>query len=199
MVRDQALFAAGLLVEKLGGPSVKPYQPEGLWKELADTDYVQDTGDNLYRRSMYTFFKRTVAPPVMMTFDAAGRETCVVRETRTNTPLQALTLMNDITFIEAARGLAQRVMRQAGAGPAERLTLAFRLATSRAPRPEELQVLLSGWQAHRERFAKDPQAADRFTKIGQLDRPAGLDPVDLAAYATVAGMILNLDETITKE
>lgn len=199
MVRDQALFAAGLLVEKLGGPSVKPYQPEGLWKELADTDYVQDTGENLYRRSMYTFFKRTVAPPTMMTFDAAGRETCVVRETRTNTPLQALTLMNEITFIEAARGLAQRVLAKADQGPEQRLALAFRLATARSPRPEELQILLSGWQAHRECFAKDPAAAERFTKIGQLARPDALDPVELAAYTTITGMILNLDETITKE
>lgn len=199
MVRDQALFAGGLLVEKLGGPSVKPYQPAGLWKELADTDYVQDTGDSLYRRTMYTYFKRTVAPPTMMTFDAAGRETCVVRETRTNTPLQALTLMNDVTFIEAARGLAQRVMADGGQTPEDRLTLAFRLATSRKPRPRELEILISGWQAQRERFAKSPEAADKLTKIGELLRPENLDRAELAAYTTIAGMILNLDETITKE
>ncbi|HEY2250097.1 MAG TPA: DUF1553 domain-containing protein, partial [Planctomycetaceae bacterium] len=199
MVRDQALFAGGLLVERPGGPSVKPYQPDGLWKELADTDYVQDSGENLYRRTMYTFFKRTVAPPTMMTFDAAGRETCVVRETRTNTPLQALTLMNDVTFIEAARGLAQRVMTTGGPSPQDRLTLAFRLATSRSPQPRELDVLLTGWQAHRDRFAKHPDDAARMTQIGELKRPDNLDPVDLAAYMTVAGLILNLDETITKE
>jgi hypothetical protein len=199
MVRDQALYAGGLLVEKLGGPSVKPYQPAGLWKELADTDYVQDTGDSLYRRSMYTYFKRTVAPPTMMTFDAAGRETCVVRETRTNTPLQALTLMNDITFIEAARGLAQRVMASGGQTPEERLMLAFRLATSRRPRPQELQILVTGWQTHRARFAKNAEAADKLTKIGELQRPDNLDLPELAAYTTVAGMLLNLDEAITKE
>jgi hypothetical protein len=199
MVRDQALYAGGLLVEKLGGPSVKPYQPAGLWKELADTDYVQDTGDSLYRRSMYTYFKRTVAPPTMMTFDAAGRETCVVRETRTNTPLQALTLMNDITFIEAARGLAQRVMARDGTTPEERLTLAFRLATSRQPRPQELQILVTGWQNHRDRFAKNSEAADKLTKVGELKRPDNLDLAELAAYTTVAGMLLNLDEAITKE
>src|ERR1051326_1975557 len=111
---------------------------------------------------MYTYFKRTVAPPTMMTFDAAGRETCVVRETRTNTPLQALTLMNDITFIEAARGLAQRVMTSDGSNPRERLTLAFRLATSRQPRPQELQILVTGWQTHRDRFAKNTEAADKL-------------------------------------
>ena len=199
MVRDQALFAGGLLVEKQGGPSVKPYQPAGLWKELADTEYVQDTGDNLYRRTMYTFFKRTVAPPTMMTFDAAGRETCVVRETRTNTPLQALTLMNDVTFIEAARGLAQRVMTTGGQSTEDRLTLAFRLATSRLPQPHELQILVAGWQAHRDRFAKHPDDAAKMTQIGELKRPDNLDPVELAAYTTVAGLILNLDETITKE
>jgi hypothetical protein len=199
MVRDQALYAGGLLVEKLGGPSVKPYQPAGLWKELADTDYEQDTGDNLYRRSMYTYFKRTVAPPTMMTFDAAGRETCVVRETRTNTPLQALTLMNDVTFIEAARGLAQRVMASGGPTAEERLRLAFRLATSRKPRAQELQILVTGWQNHRERFAKSVEAADKLTRIGELKRPDNLDLAELAAYTTVAGMLLNLDEAITKE
>ena len=200
MVRDQALFAGGLLCEKQGGPSVKPYQPAGLWKELADTEYVQDTGENLYRRTMYTFFKRTVAPPAMMTFDAAGRETCVVRETRTNTPLQALTLMNDATFVEAARGLAQRVMANGGQKPEDRLTTAFRLATSRYPRPQELQILLTGWQAHRDRFAKNPAAAARMMQIGELKRPDSFefDAVELAAYTTVASMILNLDETITK-
>jgi hypothetical protein len=199
MVRDQALYAGGLLVENLGGPSVKPYQPAGLWKELADTDYVQDAGENLYRRSMYTYFKRTVAPPTMMTFDAAGRETCVVRETRTNTPLQALTLMNEVTFIEAARGLAQRVMMHGGKSPSERLTLEFRLATSRLPSSRELEILLAGWQSHRDRFADAPDAADKLTKIGELSRSGSLDVVELAAYTTVAGMLFNLDETITKE
>ncbi|MBS0266446.1 MAG: DUF1553 domain-containing protein, partial [Planctomycetes bacterium] len=199
MVRDQALFAGGMLVERLGGPSVKPYQPAGLWKELADTDYVQDTGENLYRRTMYTYFKRTVAPPTMMTFDAAGRETCVVRETRTNTPLQALTLMNEVTFVEAARGLAQRVLLVPGLKPADRLSLACEWMLSRPPRGRELEILLAAWQSHRERFHKTPAAAERLTKIGELPRPAGLDPVDLAACMTVVEMLFNLDEAITKE
>ncbi len=117
MIRDQALSAAGLLVEKIGGPSVKPYQPEGLWKEISmqDMDYVQGHGDDLYRRSLYTFWKRTIAPPEMINFDAANREACVVRETRTNTPLQALNLMNDVTFVEAARFIGQRMMKEGGA------------------------------------------------------------------------------------
>ncbi|MSR56250.1 MAG: DUF1553 domain-containing protein [Planctomycetaceae bacterium] len=199
MVRDQALFASGLLVEKRGGPSVKPYQPDGLWKELADVEYVQDHGDNLYRRGMYTFWKRTIPPPTMMTFDSAGRETCIVRETRTNTPLQALTLMNDVTFVEASRALAQRVLRAAGPTPAERLTLAFRLAVSRTPTPAELQVLVAGWQAQRDRFAADPQAADELLSQGELPRDNQFDPAEAAAYTTLAGVILNLDETITKE
>ena len=125
MVRDQALFASGLLVEKIGGPPVRPYQPAGLWKELgSDKDYVPSKGPDLYRRSLYTFWKRTSPPPEMATFDASARETCVVRETRTDTPLQALTLMNDVSFVEASRALAQRVIREertpgrtAGAGP----------------------------------------------------------------------------------
>ena len=118
MVRDQALSISGLLVEKIGGPSVKPYQPQGLWKELAGgEDYKQDKGEGLYRRSLYTFWKRAVPPPSMMTFDSAGREACVVRETRTNTPLQALTLMNDVTYLEAARVMAERMMMEGGATP----------------------------------------------------------------------------------
>ncbi len=111
MIRDQALYASGLLVEKLGGPSVRPYQPARLWAEMSDKEYEQDHGDNLYRRSLYTYWKRTVPHPVMMTFDATNRETCSVRESRTNTPLQALTLLNEDGFVEAARVLAERVLQ----------------------------------------------------------------------------------------
>jgi hypothetical protein len=199
-IRDQALAASGLLVEKLGGPSVKPYQPPGLWKELTGAEeYVQDHGENLYRRSLYTFWKRTVAPPAMLTFDAAGRETCIVRETRTNTPLQALTLMNDVTYVEAARVLAQRVMTEAGASPEERIRLAFRLVTARQPRPHELQVLLRGFAASCQRYRVDSSAALELIKVGESPWNARFDAVELAAYATVAGLIMNLDETVTKE
>jgi hypothetical protein len=200
MIRDQALAVSGLLVEQVGGPSVRPYQPEGLVKELTGTeDYKQDHGPSLYRRSLYTFWKRTVAPPAMLTFDAAGRETCVVRETRTNTPLQALTLLNDVAFVEAARVLAQRVMTEGGATAEERLAFAFRLATARRPRPEELRILLSDFHEHLANFRKDTKAALQLVNTGEFQRDEKLDVSELAAYTAVAGLILNLDEVITKE
>jgi mono/diheme cytochrome c family protein len=199
-VRDQALAASGLLVERVGGPSVRPYQPPGLWKELTGSEeYVPDHGEKLYRRSLYTFWKRTVAPPALVTFDAAGRETCVVRQSRTNTPLQALNLMNDVTFVEASRVLAQRAMREGGATPEERITLAFRLATGRTPRPAELHVLLDGYRRHLTDYRKDEQAAGKLTSIGEAPRDERLDVTELAAYTAVAGVILNLDEVVTKE
>jgi hypothetical protein len=200
MVRDQALAISGLLTDTIGGPSVKPYQPEGLWKDLSGTDdYVPDTGNNLYRRSLYTFWKRAAAPPVMITFDAATRETCTVRETRTNTPLQALTLMNDVTFVEAARALAQRVMIQAGSGPADRLGLAFQLATARFPRPDEQAILLADLQDHLREYRKDPKAAVKLIMQGESPINEELDVSELAAYTATASLILNLDQTITKE
>jgi hypothetical protein len=199
MIRDQALAASGLLVEQLGGPSVKPYQPAGLEKELGADPYVQDHGRSLYRRSLYTFWKRTVAPPAMVTFDAPGRETCMVRETRTNTPLQALTLLNEVAHVEAARVLAQRVLREAGPTAEERLTLAFRLVLARAPRPGELAVLRAGLEQHLADFRKDPQAAGRVVRAGEAPLDAGRDAAELAAYLAVAQLILNLDEAITRE
>jgi hypothetical protein len=198
MIRDQALFLSGLLAERLGGSSVKTYQPRELWKELADTEYVQDQGENLHRRSLYTFWKRTVAPPAMMTFDASGRETCSVRQTRTNTPLQALTLLNEVTFVEAARVFAERILLQGGSTPAERIAWAFRLATGRRPRPAELQVLLDGWQQHREEYRKDHTAARKLVRVGEAPPNEKLDVCELAAWTAVANVILNLDETLTK-
>ncbi|MGE0607898.1 MAG: DUF1553 domain-containing protein [Pirellulales bacterium] len=200
MVRDQALAVSGLLVEKLGGPSVKPYQPAGLWKELTGAeDYVADTGESLYRRSLYTFWKRTVAPPTMLTFDASGREACSVRETRTNTPLQALTLLNETTFVEAARLLAQRVMLPAGTTPADQLALAFRLATSRQPTTAELRILTDGYEQHLARYRQSPDAAVQLLAIGESPRDPSLDPNELAACTAVCSLILNLDEVITKQ
>jgi hypothetical protein len=200
MIRDQALAVSGLLIEKQGGPSVKPYQPLGLVKELTGTeDYVQDHGASLYRRSLYTYFKRTVAPPTMMTFDAAGRETCVVRESRTNTPLQALALMNEVTFVEAARVLAERMMREGRRTPEERIVFAFRMATARKPRPTELQILLDGFKEYQARYGADAKAADKLLSGGEYPRDPVLPMSDLAAYTAVAGLILNLDETVTKE
>lgn len=199
MIRDQALAASGLLVERIGGPSVKPYQPGDLWKELASVEYVQDHGESLYRRSIYTFWKRTVAPPTMITFDAAGRETCTVRETRTNTPLQALALLNETTFVEAARMLAQRVMLEGEASPEARIELAFRLVTARRPHPAEREILLEGFKTHLARYRAEPDAAAQLLSAGEAPRDERLDASELAAYAAVASVILNLDETVTKE
>src|SRR5262249_31527216 len=146
-------------VERPGGPSVKPYQPAGLVMELTGTEeYEQDHGEKLYRRSLYTFWKRTVAPPTLMTFDAANRETCVVRETRTNTPLQALNLMNDVTFVEAARVLAERVMKQ-HADPDLRLAFAWRLATARRPNQAELKLLQAALERHHTHYRDNRAAA----------------------------------------
>ena len=200
MIRDQALAVSGLLVERIGGPSVKPYQPAGLWKELSSGDpYEQDKGENLYRRSLYTYRKRTVAPPSMIAFDASTRETCTVRETRTNTPLQALTLMNDVTFVEASCALAERMMTEGGATPNERIVFAFRLATSRRPHPVEQTILLNGFRQHLEQYHGDPDAAQKLTSAGESVRSAEIDVVELAAYMATASLILNLDEAITKE
>ena len=160
-IRDQALFVAGLLVENIGGPSVKPYQPEGLWKELAgDIAYNQSKGKDLYRRSLYTFWKRTIAPPSMMNFDAAAREMCTVRVSRTNTPLQALNLMNDVTFVEAARGLAQRVLAEPESqSHSDRIARAFRLATARRPTAGEGKILLESLEAHLASYRSNQKAA----------------------------------------
>jgi hypothetical protein len=201
MIRDQALAASGLLVEKLGGPSVKPYQPPGLWKELSGAeDYEPDTGENLYRRSLYTFWKRAAPPPSMMNFDSAGREACTVRETRTNTPLQALNLMNDAAFVEAARVLAQRVMIEAPANPEKRLALAFQLATGRLPKLQEQKVLLAGFEQHLKEYEQNPKTALNLM-ISSREFPIDekLDICELAAYTAQASLILNLDEVITKE
>jgi hypothetical protein len=197
-IRDQALAVSGLLVPELGGPSVKPYQPKGLWKELSGTDYEPDHGEKLWRRSLYTFWKRTSPPPTMTTFDAAGREMCSVRPSRTDTPLQALALMNDVTFVEAARCLAQRALREGGATPEERVRLAFRLVLARAPKPPELRVLLDDLNDHLARFRADAKAAQELIGAGEAPRDAQCDPAELAAYTAVTGLILNLDEAITK-
>jgi hypothetical protein len=199
IIRDQALAVSGLLVEKVGGPSVKPYQPAGLWKELGGEDYRQDTGEGLYRRSLYTFWKRAVPPPSMMNFDAAGREACTVRENRTNTPLQALDLMNDPAYVEASRVLAERMMREGGATTESRISFAFRLATARRPRPPELAILLESFHRSLDRFRTDPLGAAKFVSEGDHRRDETLDVSNLAAYTTVASLILNLDETVTKE
>ena len=199
-IRDQALFVAGLLTERVGGPSVLPYQPRGLWKEIAtDTKYDQSHGANLYRRSLYTYWKRTVSPPVMAAFDAPTREFCTVRRPRTNTPLQALALLNEVSFVEAARVFAQRMMTEGGKTSAERITYGFRLATSRKPSAVELRILTSGFQAHLAKYRNDRKAALELISTGESPRDKRLDPAEHAAFTAIGSVILNLDEVVTKE
>jgi hypothetical protein len=203
-IRDLALDVSGLLVDKIGGPSVLPYHPVGLWEELAfggdfsAQKYVQDHGDKLYRRGMYTFWKRTVPPPALQTFDAPEREFCIVRRSVTNTPLQALILMNDPTYVEASRKLAERILREGGPTPRSRIAFAYELAMSREPSDGELRVLSELYQRERDTFSRDKDAATKLLAVGESKRDEKLDPVELAAWSTVASTILNMDETITK-
>ncbi len=200
-IRDQALYVAGLLVEKQGGPSVKPYQPAGLWTEISmqGLDYEQSHGPDLYRRGLYTFWKRTIAPPMMLNFDAANHESCTVRENRTNTPLQALDLMNDVTFLEAARFLGQRMIKEGGDNPVTRLHYGFRLATGRWPSAAEEQVLRNNLQFHLDYFASNPDRIKEYLSQGESPADPAIEPRLLAGYAAVGSMLLNLDETITKQ
>ncbi len=199
-VRDVALAASGLLQQRLGGPSVKPYQPDGLWSEIAtESKYVRSSGPDLYRRSLYSFVKRTVANPTMTVFDATTRESCIVRRGRTNTPLQALTLMNDVTFVEAARALAARVLNEADPQQHERISLLFLLTTGREPSQAELDILSQASERHHRHFAADTAATQSLLDVGESPIDPSLDPAELAAYTSVASVVLNLDEVVTKE
>lgn len=195
-IRDQALFVSGLLVEKIGGPSVSPYQPANLWKEMSNMVYRQSKGEDLYRRSLYTIWKRTVAPPSMMILDAADRETCWVNPKRTNTPLQALTLLNETTFVESARHLAQRMILEGGEQPVE---FAFRLLTSRRPKSRELEVLRRARSEYRTEFRQRPESAQQLIRVGDSEVTKDIDPIELAANTVLANVLLNLDEVITKD
>ena len=196
MVRDAALVSSGLLVEKQGGESVKPYQPAGVWSELGGGDYQRDKGEALYRRSLYTFWKRTAPPPYMSNFDSALRESCTVREGRTNTPLQALNLMNDVTFVEAARVLAQRTFSLPAT---DRTRQIFRLVLSRAPEDRELTKLNEALAYYKDYYASRPKDAEAYLSQGDAPADKRVPPVELAAYTAVASLVLNLDEAVTKE
>ncbi len=200
MVRDNALAISGLLHRQVGGPSVRPYQPAGLWEDVSverrDT-YAADNGAGLYRRSMYTFWKRTCPPPGMATFDAPDRETCVVRRARTNTPLQALVLLNDPTYVEAARVFAQRIIKHDAGDPA-RLTFAFRAAVARPPSQAERVVVGQFLQTARRHFHSHRAEAAKLLRVGASPCDPTIEPLELAAWSSVASMLLNLDETISK-
>lgn len=198
-IRDQALAVSGLLVEKVGGPSVKPYQPQGLWQELSSGGgYVQDKGDGLYRRSLYTYWKRTVTPPFMANFDSPNREVCTVYENRTNTPLQALDLMNDVAFLEASRKLAERMM-EAGSSPDKRIDYGFELLLARPAKADERQILLRALDQSESIYRGDAKAATDFLSYGESPRRSELDVRDLAAYTTIASLMMNMDASINKE
>jgi hypothetical protein len=206
-IRDQALFHSGLLDGHIGGQSVSPYQPEGLWEELmsrSDGDnwtaqkYEQSHGVDLYRRTMYTFWKRTCPPPSLATLDAPDRETCTVRRSRTNTPLQALVLMNDPTYVEASRKFAERIMRQGGATTGERVSFAFRSVTARQPTAAELSVLQQVYERQLARFRELPGAAANLLRTGESPADTQLEPAELAAWAVVASAILNTDEVLSR-
>ncbi len=199
MIRDQALAIGGLLVEQTGGPPVNGYQPEGIWEEatFGKIKYEQARGAALYRRSLYQFWRRIVGPTVF--FDVASRQTCQVKVSQTNTPLHALVTLNDVTYVEAARGLAERALNDAATTDGQRIEMMFRICTLRAPAPGELEILLRRLNVLREDYGRDVDAARALITVGDSLSNAKLSPVELAAYTSVATLLLNLDETITKE
>ncbi len=196
-IRDSALAASGLLVRTVGGPSVKPYQPEGLWEQSGTGQtYRQDTGEKLYRRSLYTFWRRTSPPPAMTTFDAVSREVCVARRDVTVTPLQSLVLLNDPQFVEAARVLAEQLVRQFPTDPRARHREAFRRLAGRAPDATEADILAQAFDEQQRMYAADTQAADALIRVGQAPRDAALSAADVAATASVASLIMNFDSFV---
>jgi hypothetical protein len=202
-LRDQALFVSGLMVNKTGGPSVRPYMPEGVWDETSRygdlRNYKHDKGEALYRRTMYTIWKRTAAPPTMLLFDAPNREACSVKRSRTNTPLQALALLNEVTYVEAARKLAEKIIREGGNTPDDKLTTGFRIVTGRRPDSSELAILVKGFNKDYENFKSKPENAKRFTSLGESPLANTADICELAAYTLSANILLNLDEVVNRE
>jgi hypothetical protein len=198
-LRDQALAISGLLVEKQFGPPTKPYLPPRLWESISNNKYEQDHGGSLYRRSLYTFWRRTIPPPLLTTLNAAEREVCIVRKDQTNTPLQALTLMNNVAFVEASRFFAERVLREGGTEAAEQIRYAFRLATARLPSEEELSVLVDAHRTFLNQFQNDLTGAAGLLATGEGARDTSFDAAQHAAMTMIASMLLNLDETLSKE
>jgi hypothetical protein len=199
MIRDAALASSGLLVKKLGGPSVKPYQPDGVWDvAMGHPQYDQSHGDGLYRRSLYTFWKRTVPPPAMTTFDAATKNICTVRRQSTSTPLQALVLLNDPQITEAARIVAQRMLTEGGSTVDDRVAWAFRLIVGRKANERELKILKQLYNEQHDLFAADSAAAKKLLAVGEKKNDEKLDPVDLAAGASLSLALFNHDGAIMR-
>jgi hypothetical protein len=197
MIRDQALAASGLLVSELGGPGVFPYQPPGVWAEASFDQryYKTDSGDALYRRSLYTFWRRTVGPTVF--FDTTARFTCTVKTPRTNTPLHALALLNDPTYVEAARVLAEGALRNSSSA-SRKLEYVFQRMLARLPDAEERAILLAGLERHRREFLAVPANANELLAVGDWPRATELDPIEHAAWTLLCLSVLNLDETLNK-
>jgi len=203
MIRDNSLWASGLLNDTVGGPSVKPYQPEGLWKEKNEfsgylNDYVADTGQNLYRRSMYTFIRRTSPPPAMTTFDQPNRSICIVKRETTSSPLQSLVLMNDPQFVEASRILSERMQKEGGENLAGQIEFGFRLACGRQPRAEEMALLQDQYLRSKEKYRQDEKSAHDLLQIGTSPVDQSLPIVETAALSMVANTMINFDEAYMK-
>jgi hypothetical protein len=199
-MRDQALAASGLLVRAIGGPSVKPYQPPGVWEAVTydgEYTYEQDTGEGLWRRSVYTFWRRQAPPPAMLVFDGPTREVCTVKRPRTNTPLQALTLLNDVTFVETGRALAAATMGTPG-DDRTRLREAFRRVMARWPDDADLEVLRRLLDQQRSHFRTNPAAARELVAHGDSQIGKNLDPLELAAWTVTTHALFNLDEAIMR-
>jgi hypothetical protein len=200
-IRDNALALAGLLIDTVGGPGVKPYQPPGLWNEVSlggNVRFVADKGRKLYRRSMYTYWKRSSPAPSMIIFDAPSREKCVVKRQRTNTPLQALVTLNDPQFIEASRAIAERVMLEGGKTDADKIEFAWKLVTARSPSMSRSQALQNLFQEELSLFKKQPDKAKELLAVGDSERSANLDPARHAAWTVIANLLLNMDEALTR-
>lgn len=202
-IRDNALFVSGLLDDSMGGKGVKPYQPPNVWEPVGYIDsntrnYVQDTGSALYRRSIYTFLKRTAPPPFMVNFDAPNREQACSRRERSNTPLQALQLLNDVQHVEAARALAERVLKTGGENSPDRISLIYQIVLARQPADDEVQILVQQVESHLVRYHADPEAAEALIKQGESAPNRSLNAIDLAAYTLIASTVLNLDETLNR-
>ena len=203
-IRDSVLAISGLLVERIGGPSVRPYQPDGIWEAVGYTSsntarYMRDAGDALYRRSLYTFWKRTAPPAAMQIFDAPTRESCIVARARTNTPLQALALMNDTQYVEAARAFAERLLAEGDAADEARLTRAFRSVVSRHPDASELEVLGTLLSQGRKQYRSDAENATSLIHVGESTPGDTVNEAELAAWTVVCNLLFNLDEFVTKE